>query len=38
VKILGRGELKSKVSVSAHQFSAKAIELIETNGGNYTKI
>lgn len=38
VKILGRGELKSKVSVSAHQFSAKAIDLIETNGGNYTKI
>ena len=38
VKILGRGELKSKVSISAHQFSAKAIELIETNGGNYTKI
>ena len=38
VKILGRGELKSKVSVSAHQFSAKAIELIETNGGKYTKI
>ena len=38
VKILGRGELKSKVSVSAHQCSAKAIELIETNGGNYTKI
>jgi len=38
VKILGRGELKSKVSFSAHQFSAKEIELIETNGGNYTKI
>ena len=38
VKILGRGELKSKVSISAHQFSAKAIELIETNGGNYKKI
>ena len=26
------------ISISAHQFSAKAIELIETNGGNYTKI
>ena len=38
VKILGRGDLKAKVSVTAHQFSGKAIELIEANGGNYTKI
>ena len=38
VKILGRGDLKAKVSVTAHQFSGKAIELIEANGGNFTKI
>ena len=38
VKVLGHGELKAKVSISAHGFSAKAIELIEANGGNYTKI
>jgi large subunit ribosomal protein L15 len=38
VKILGRGELKSKVDVSAHAFSASAIEAIEKNGGKVTKL
>lgn len=38
VKILGRGDLKAKVTVAAHQFSAKAIELIESNGGTHTQI
>ncbi len=38
VKILGRGELKTKVDVSAHAFSASAIEAIEKNGGKVTKL
>jgi len=33
VKILGNGELKAKVKVSAHKFSAKAKEAIEAAGG-----
>jgi len=33
VKILGRGELKSKVEVSAHAFSASAKAAIEGQGG-----
>ena len=33
VKILGRGELKSKVSISAHGFSAIAKSTIEDLGG-----
>ena len=33
VKILGRGELKSKISIEAHQFSASAKEAIESAGG-----
>ncbi|MEP7263034.1 MAG: 50S ribosomal protein L15 [Bacteroidota bacterium] len=33
VKILGRGELKSVVSVTAHAFSATAKEAIEKAGG-----
>jgi large subunit ribosomal protein L15 len=33
VKILGRGELKSKVNVSAHAFSAAAKAAIEGKGG-----
>jgi len=33
VKILGRGELKSKVSVTAHAFSATAKDAIEKSGG-----
>jgi large subunit ribosomal protein L15 len=33
VKILGRGELKAKLTVTAHKFSASAKEAIETAGG-----
>lgn len=33
VKILGRGELKSKVKISAHGFSATAKAAIEAKGG-----
>lgn len=33
VKILGRGELKAKLSVSAHKFTATAKEAIEKAGG-----
>jgi large subunit ribosomal protein L15 len=36
VKVLGRGEIKSKVSVEAHAFSATATKAIETAGGNVT--
>lgn len=38
VKVLGRGELKSKVSVEAHAFSATASKAIETAGGNATTV
>jgi len=38
VKILGRGELKSKINVSAHGFSKTAIAAIEAKGGACTKI
>ena len=33
VKILGRGEVKGKLKISAHKFSAKAKEAIEAAGG-----
>lgn len=33
VKVLGRGELKSGVSISAHKFTKSALELIEKAGG-----
>lgn len=33
VKILGRGELKAKLKVSAHKFTASAKAAIETAGG-----
>ncbi|GJM30940.1 MAG: 50S ribosomal protein L15 [Cyclobacteriaceae bacterium] len=33
VKVLARGELKAKVEVTAHAFSAKASETIEKAGG-----
>jgi large subunit ribosomal protein L15 len=36
VKVLGRGELKSKISVEAHAFSATATKAIETAGGTAT--
>jgi large subunit ribosomal protein L15 len=38
VKILGRGELKAKVSVEAHSFSGTAAKAIESVGGTATKI
>ena len=38
VKVLGRGELKSKVSVEAHAFSASATKAIEGVGGSATTI
>jgi len=38
VKILGRGELKSKVSVSAHGFSETAKAAIEKLGGTVTTL
>ncbi|MGB4206131.1 MAG: 50S ribosomal protein L15 [Bacteroidales bacterium] len=37
-KILGRGELKTKLNVTAHGFSASAIKAIESLGGTATKI
>jgi len=33
VKVLGRGELKSKLEVSVHKFSASAVKAIEAAGG-----
>jgi len=36
VKVLGRGELKSKITVEAHAFSATATKAIETAGGSVT--
>ena len=38
VKILGNGELKSKVDVTAHAFSASAAKAIEAAGGKVTKL
>lgn len=38
VKVLGRGELTSKLNVSAHSFSASAVEAIEKVGGTVNKI
>lgn len=38
VKILGRGELKAKLNVSAHKFSASAKADIEAKGGNCSEI
>lgn len=38
VKILGRGELKSKLDVKAHAFSASAKTAIESKGGVATKV
>jgi large subunit ribosomal protein L15 len=36
VKILGEGELKKKLAVSAHSFSKSAVEKIEAAGGSVT--
>ena len=38
VKILGQGELKKKLSVTAHSFSATAREKIEQAGGSATAL
>jgi large subunit ribosomal protein L15 len=38
VKILGNGELKSKLTVRAHAFSKSAIEAIEAQGGSAEQI
>jgi large subunit ribosomal protein L15 len=38
IKILGGGELKAKLEVSAHQFSATAVAAIEGLGGTVNKI
>lgn len=38
IKILGRGELKAKLEVTAHAFSKTAIAAIEAKGGVATKI
>jgi large subunit ribosomal protein L15 len=38
VKILGRGELSVKLNVTAHAFSATAIEAIEKSGGSISKL
>lgn len=38
IKILGRGELKSKVVVKAHAFSAAAKSAIEAKGGSVTTL
>lgn len=38
IKILGRGELKAKVEVSAHAFSKSAVEAIEKAGGSASKL
>jgi large subunit ribosomal protein L15 len=38
VKILGRGELKTKVNVEAHKFSTTATQAIEKVGGKATTV
>ncbi|WP_144606831.1 50S ribosomal protein L15 [Algoriphagus algorifonticola] len=38
IKILGGGELSSKVSVTAHSFSSSAVAAIEKAGGSVNKI
>lgn len=38
VKVLGRGELKSAVTVVAHKFSETAKKLIEDKGGKITEL
>ena len=36
IKVLARGELKAKLSITAHKFSKTAQELIEKAGGTVT--
>ncbi len=38
VKVLGRGELKAKLQVTAHAFSATAQKAIEAAGGSIVKL
>lgn len=38
VKVLGRGELKKKISIEAHAFSATATKAIENAGGKATTV
>ena len=38
VKVLGRGELKAKITVSANGFSSTAVAAIEALGGACSKI
>ena len=38
VQILGRGELTKKLDVTAHAFSATAVEAIEKTGGSISKL
>lgn len=38
VKILGRGEISKKIEVTAHAFSASAVEAIEKSGGSISKL
>jgi large subunit ribosomal protein L15 len=38
VKVLGRGELKSKLTITAHKFSATALSAIEASGGTATSL
>ena len=38
VKILGRGELKAKLKISAHKFTASAKSAIEAAGGEAVNI
>jgi large subunit ribosomal protein L15 len=38
VKILGRGELKVKINITAHKFSQTAKAIIEAQGGNCSEI
>ncbi len=38
VKVLGRGELKAKLEITAHAFSASAQKAIEAAGGSIVKL
>lgn len=38
VKVLGNGDLTSKVNISAHAISASALAKIESAGGTFTKL
>ena len=38
IKILGRGELKSKVNITVHAFTATAKAAIEAKGGVATEL